>query len=38
MEMSGNPRAFNDMLECMYHGGKISLLGILLKGAGVDWD
>ena len=38
MEMSGNPRAFNDMLECMYHGGKISLLGILPKGAGVDWD
>ena len=29
LEMSGNPRAFNDMLDCMYHGGKIALLGIL---------
>jgi threonine 3-dehydrogenase len=38
LEMSGNPRAFNDMLECMYHGGKIALLGILPKGAGIDWD
>ena len=26
LEMSGNPRAFNDMLDCMYHGGKIALL------------
>src|SRR5690606_1563396 len=24
LEMSGNPRAFNDMLECMYPGGKIA--------------
>ena len=38
LEMSGNPRAFNDMLDCMYHGGRIALLGILPKGAGVDWD
>jgi threonine 3-dehydrogenase len=38
MEMSGNPRAFNDMLDCMYHGGKVALLGILPKGAGIDWD
>ena len=38
LEMSGNPHAFNDMLDCMYHGGKIALLGILPKGAGVDWD
>ena len=38
MEMSGNPQAFNDMLNCMYHGGKIALLGILPKGTGVDWD
>ena len=29
LEMSGNPRAFNDMLECMYHGGKVALLGIM---------
>src|SRR3989339_404311 len=38
LEMSGNARAFNDMLDCMYHGGKIALLGILPKGAGIDWD
>jgi threonine 3-dehydrogenase len=38
LEMSGNPRAFNDMLDCMYHGGKVALLGILPKGAGIDWD
>ncbi len=38
LEMSGNPRAFNDMLDCMYHGGKIALLGLLPKGAGIDWD
>jgi threonine 3-dehydrogenase len=30
--------AFNDMLDCMYHGGKIALLGILPNGAGIDWD
>jgi threonine 3-dehydrogenase len=38
LEMSGVPQAFNDMLDCMYHGGKVALLGILPKGAGVDWD
>src|SRR3546814_7452514 len=38
LEMSGNPRAFNDMLDCMYNGGKVALLGLLPKGAGVDWD
>ncbi|UUE99141.1 L-threonine 3-dehydrogenase [Xanthomonas hortorum pv. pelargonii] len=38
LEMSGNPRAFNDMLDCMYHGGKIAMLGIMPRGAGCDWD
>lgn len=38
LEMSGNPSAFADMLDTMYHGGKIALLGILPKGSGVDWD
>ncbi|RZZ89048.1 L-threonine 3-dehydrogenase [Pseudoxanthomonas winnipegensis] len=38
LEMSGNPRAFNDMLDCMYHGGKIAMLGIMPRGAGADWD
>jgi len=38
MEMSGNPRAFGDMLDCMYHGGKIAMLGIMPNGAGINWD
>ncbi len=38
LEMSGNPQAFNDMLNCMYHGGKVALLGILPKDTGIDWD
>lgn len=38
LEMSGHPQAFDDMLGCMYHGGRVALLGILPKGAGVDWD
>jgi len=38
LEMSGNQRAFQDMLDCMYHGGKVALLGILPRGAGIDWD
>lgn len=38
MEMSGNPKAFNDLLQCMYHGGKVALLGILPKDTGIDWD
>jgi threonine 3-dehydrogenase len=38
LEMSGNPRAFNDMLDCMYHGGKIALLGIHPKAPGLGWD
>lgn len=29
MEMSGNPHAFNDMLQNMYNGGKVTLLGML---------
>lgn len=38
MEMSGNPAAFEQMLENMYNGGRIALLGILPKGAGIDWE
>ena len=38
LEMSGNATAFNDMLNNMYHGGKIALLGLLPNGTGVDWD
>jgi len=38
MEMSGAPQAFDAMLGAMRAGGKIALLGILPKGAGIDWD
>ena len=38
LEMSGAPAAFNDMLENMYNGSKISLLGILPNGTPIDWD
>ncbi len=38
MEMSGNAHAFRDMLTCMYHGGKVALLGLLPKDAGINWD
>ena len=38
LEMSGNPRAFNDMLDCMYHGGKIAMLGIMPGPAAIDWN
>ncbi len=38
LEMSGNPKAFNDLLACMYHGAHVALLGILPKNTGIDWD
>ena len=38
MEMSGNTVAFESMLENMYHGGRIALLGILPRMTGIDWD
>ena len=38
LEMSGNPDAFKDMLENMYHGGKIALLGLLPKATQINWD
>ena len=38
LEMSGNAQAFRDMIENMCHGGKIALLGLLPRDAGVDWD
>lgn len=37
LEMSGHPRALEEMIESMFHGGKIALLGILPKQAAVDW-
>lgn len=38
LEMSGNPSAFNDMLQSLNHGGKIGLLGILPKHTTIDWS
>lgn len=38
LEMSGNPKAFADILPNMFHGGKIALLGIMPGSAAVDWN
>ena len=38
LEMSGNPKAFTDILPNMFHGGKIGLLGIMPGTAAVDWN
>lgn len=38
LEMSGNPRAFNDMVKLMNHGGHIALLGIPPAETAVDWN
>lgn len=38
LEMSGVPAALSTMLDKINHGGKIALLGLLPKGAGIDWD
>jgi threonine 3-dehydrogenase len=38
LEMSGNPKALNDMVDVMFHGGNIALLGILPSNAVVDWN
>ena len=37
LEMSGSTDALESMLENMFHGGKIALLGLLGQGA-IDWD
>jgi threonine 3-dehydrogenase len=38
LEMSGNPLALNDMIDNMYHGGRIALLGIMPEKAAIDWN
>jgi threonine 3-dehydrogenase len=38
LEMSGNPAAFNSMIDNMYHGGHIALLGFLPPSTEIDWD
>ena len=37
MEMSGNPKAFRDMLRTMHHGGKVAILGIPPGEMSIDW-
>src|SRR6266705_438525 len=38
LEMSGNPKAFADILPNMFYGGKIALLGIMPSTAPIDWN
>ena len=38
MEMSGNPAAFNSILDNMCHGGKIAMLGIMPGDSSIDWN
>jgi threonine 3-dehydrogenase len=38
LEMSGNSKALNEMVDVMFHGGNIALLGILPSDAAVDWN
>ncbi|MGB5585917.1 MAG: L-threonine 3-dehydrogenase [Gammaproteobacteria bacterium] len=38
LEMSGSPAAFNDLLDVMYHGGHIALLGFLPPQTEINWD
>lgn len=38
LEMSGNERAFQEMLEVMNHGGRIAMLGIPPKSFAIDWN
>ena len=38
LEMSGNPKAFADILPSMFYGGKIALLGIMPSNAAIDWN
>jgi threonine 3-dehydrogenase len=38
LECSGSPIAFNDMVNHMYNGGKISLLGLLPQSTQINWS
>ena len=38
LEMSGNPKALNGLIDAMCHGGKLALLGILPSSAAIDWE
>ncbi len=38
LEMSGSPEAFRSMLENMFHGGRIAMLGIPSEQMPIDWN
>ena len=38
LEMSGSQSAFSDMVDHMFNGGRIALLGLLEPGTVIDWD
>ncbi len=38
LEMSGNARAFSDLLDNMCHGGKVAILGIPAEKTAIDWN
>ncbi len=38
LEISGNPSAFNEMIDNMCHGGKIAMLGIPSQSIAIDWN
>lgn len=38
LEMSGSEIAFNTMIDCMIHGGRIALLGLLKSDTKIDWS
>jgi threonine 3-dehydrogenase len=38
MEMSGNERAFRDMLDNMAHGARVALLGLPEREMAIDWN
>jgi threonine 3-dehydrogenase len=38
LEMSGNPQAFNSLIDNMCHGGKVSILGIPAENTTIDWN
>lgn len=38
LEMSGNEKAFQDMIAIMNHGGRIAMLGIPPKPFAIDWS
>ena len=38
LEMSGNSRAFSDMIDVMNNGGRLALLGIFPEKVAIDWS